>query len=304
MRNVLQGLHCAGVAGGFAGAGVRAGGNQGAGRRRGDGARQGGRRRVHAQLWQPIRLRERHDRRAAEKTGRRARRPIWWSSPAPAWTRCKRQIWSSPRRRVDVARALIGVGVRAGAPGPDLSTPETFKAALLKARSVSYVNPASGGTSGTYFEGLLQRMGIAEAMKPKIVYRTQGSEVADAVAKGEAEFGISFTSELQPNKGVKVAGTLPAAIQLPTIYAAAIPTSAGNGEAARAFLKTLSGAEARAALIKAGLEPVGARCTLAYLVLGSLRDQAGAEAIQRGWAAPGPAPRPRPPCAPPPPPPP
>jgi molybdate transport system substrate-binding protein len=160
--------------------------------------------------------------------------------------------------RVDVARALIGVGVRAGAPGPDLSTPETFKAALLKARSVSYVNPASGGTSGTYFEGLLQRMGIAEAMKPKIVYRTQGSEVADAVAKGEAEFGISFTSELQPNKGVKVAGTLPAAIQLPTIYAAAIPTSASNSEAARAFLKTLSGAEARAALIKAGLEPVGA----------------------------------------------
>ena len=72
--------------------------------------------------------------------------------------------------RVDVARALIGVAVRAGAPGPDLSTPETFKAALLEARSVSYVNPASGGTSGTYFEGLLKRMGIAEAMKPKIVY--------------------------------------------------------------------------------------------------------------------------------------
>src|SRR5688500_11908339 len=160
--------------------------------------------------------------------------------------------------RVDLARALIGVGVRAGAPSPDLSTPETFKAALLKARSVSYVNPASGGTSGTYFEGLLQRMGIADAMKAKIVYRTQGSAVADAVAKGEAELGITFTSELQPNKGVKVAGTLPAAIQLPTIYSAAIPTSAGNGEAARAFLKTLSGAEARAALIKSGLEPVGA----------------------------------------------
>ena len=67
--------------------------------------------------------------------------------------------------RVDLARALIGVGVRAGASSPDLSTPDTFKAALLKARSVSYVNPASGGTSGTYFEGLLQRMGIADAMK-------------------------------------------------------------------------------------------------------------------------------------------
>jgi molybdate transport system substrate-binding protein len=159
--------------------------------------------------------------------------------------------------RVDLARALIGVGVRAGAALPDLSTPDTFKAALLKARSVSYVNPASGGTSGTYFEGLMQRMGIADAMKTKIVYRTQGSEVADAVAKGEAELGITFTSELQPNKGVKVAGTLPAAIQLPTIYSAAIATAAGNGDAARAFLRTLTGAEGRTALTKAGLEPLG-----------------------------------------------
>ena len=159
--------------------------------------------------------------------------------------------------RVDLARALIGVGVRAGAPSPDLSTPDTFKAALLKARSVSYVNPASGGTSGTYFEGLMQRMGIADAMKPKIVYRTQGSEVADAVAKGEAELGISFTSELRPNKGVKVAGTLPAAIQLPTVYSAAVATTSGHGDAARAFLRTLAGAEGRAAVTKAGLEPLG-----------------------------------------------
>lgn len=158
--------------------------------------------------------------------------------------------------RVDLARALIGVGVRVGAPSPDLSTPDTFKAALLKARSVSYVNPASGGTSGTYFEGLMQRMGIADAMKAKIVYRTQGSEVADAVATGEAELGITFTSELQPNKGVTVAGTLPAAIQLPTIYAAAVATTAGSGEAARAFVRTLAGAEGRAAITKAGLQPV------------------------------------------------
>jgi len=159
--------------------------------------------------------------------------------------------------RVDLARALIGVGVRVGAPSPDLSTPDTFKAALLAARSVSYVNPASGGTSGTYFEGLLQRMGIAEVMKAKTIYRTQGAEVADAVARGEAELGITFTSELQPNTGVKVAGTLPAAIQLPTIYSAAIATAAGSGDAARAFLRALAGAEGRGAIARAGLEPIG-----------------------------------------------
>jgi molybdate transport system substrate-binding protein len=159
--------------------------------------------------------------------------------------------------RVDLARALIGVGIKTGAAPPDLSTTETFKAALLKAKSVSYVNPASGGTSGTYFEGLLQRMGIAAAIKPKTVYRTQGSEVAAAVAAGEAEIGITFTSELRPTAGVTVAGTLPADIQLPTIYAAAIVTNAPNADAARAFLGALAGAEGRAAVAKAGLEPVG-----------------------------------------------
>jgi molybdate transport system substrate-binding protein len=159
--------------------------------------------------------------------------------------------------RVDLARALVGVGVRAGAPSPDLSTPDTFKAALLQARSVSYVNPASGGTSGTYFEGLLQRMGIFDAMKPKIVYRMQGSEVAAAVASGAAELGITFTSELQPNPGVKVAGTLPAAIQLPTIYSAALVAGSQAADAGRAFLRALAGAEGRAAVKKAGLEPFG-----------------------------------------------
>ncbi len=162
--------------------------------------------------------------------------------------------------KVDLARGLIGVGVRAGAPSPDLSTTETFKAALLKAKTVSYVNPAAGGTSGTYFDGLLKKMGIADQMKSKIVFRTQGSEVADAVAKGEAEMGITFTSELAPNKGVKVAGTLPAAIQSPTIYSAAIVAGAANEAAARAFQRALAGAEGRAAIAKAGLEPLaGAR---------------------------------------------
>ena len=160
--------------------------------------------------------------------------------------------------KVELARGLIGVGVRAGAPMPDLSTADTFKAALLKAKSVSYVSPASGGTSGTYFEGLLARMGIADQMKPKIVYRNQGSEVADAVAKGEAEISITFTSELAPNKGVKVA-TLPAAIQSPTNYAGAIVAGGANEAAARAYLKALAGAQGRAAIKKAGLEPLAAR---------------------------------------------
>ena len=179
---------------------------------------------------------------------------------APAMDTLQKENRVVAASRVDLARALIGVAVRAGAPAPDLSTPETFKAALLKARTVSYVNPAAGGTSGTYIEGLLKRLGIADALKGKIVYRTLGSAVADAVADGDAELGITFTSELQQNRGVKVVGTLPASIQLPTIYSAAFATGAVSADAARALLRALTGAEWRATLTRAGLQPLdGAR---------------------------------------------
>ncbi len=175
---------------------------------------------------------------------------------APAMDMLQQQNLVVAASRVDLALALIGVGMHPDGALPDLSTPETFKAALLGARSVAYVSPAAGGTSGTYFEGLLESMGIADAMKSKIVYQTQGSEVAEAVASGAAEFGITFVSELLPNQGVRVAGTLPTAIQLPTIYAGAIATAAPNKEGARALLDMLAGAEGRAALINIGLEPI------------------------------------------------
>jgi molybdate transport system substrate-binding protein len=97
-------------------------------------------------------------------------------------------------------------------------------------------------------------MGIAEAMKARTVYRTLGSAVADAVAAGEAELGITFTSELQQNPGVKVAGRLPASIQLLTIYAGAVASGAPNGDAAGALLRALTGPEWRATLTRAGLE--------------------------------------------------
>ena len=173
---------------------------------------------------------------------------------APAMDTLEKEKRIAPGTRVNLARALIGVGVKVGAPSPNLSTPEAFKAALLAAESVSYVSPAAGGTSGTYIEGLIQKMGIAEAMKTKVVYQEQGSEVAAAVASGRAEMGLTFSSEMKPNPGVRVAGVLPAAIQMPTIYSAAL--TPGASDAARAFMRVLSGPEGRAAIERAGMEAV------------------------------------------------
>ena len=158
--------------------------------------------------------------------------------------------------RTQLVRALVGVAMKPGGTKPDLSSPDAFRDSLLKVKSVSYVNPKAGGTSGTYFEGLLAKMGIADRMKAKIVYRNQGSEVADAVAKGDAEIGISFIAELAPNKGVAIAGPLPEAIQLPTIYIAAIPKGSPNAEAARAFIQAMVSPSGTAVFKDAGLEPL------------------------------------------------
>ena len=159
--------------------------------------------------------------------------------------------------RVDLSRALIGVGVKAGSnTAPDLSSADAFKATLLKVRSVAYVNPAAGGTSGVHFDGLLKQMGIAEQMKSKTVFGTQGSEIATAIADGRAEIGITFSSEMIPNKGVRVAGNLPAAINLPTNYVAAISRSSANADAARAFIQAMRTAEGSKAIRASGMDPL------------------------------------------------
>jgi molybdate transport system substrate-binding protein len=162
--------------------------------------------------------------------------------------------------RTTLVRALVGVGVKAdGNASPDLSSVDAFKRSLLASKSVSYVDPKAGGTSGTYFEGLLARMGIADQMKPKIVYRTQGAGVADAVATGAAELGITFIAELSPNKGVKIAGPLPNEIQLPTNYLAGVPKVSTNQDAARAFIQAMTAPGGQAIFRGAGLQPLPAR---------------------------------------------
>ncbi len=175
---------------------------------------------------------------------------------APAMDGLEKDKAVAQGSRSELVRALIGVAMKPGANAPDLSSADAFKAALLKVRSVSYVNPKAGGASGTYFEGLLAKMGIADQMKSKIVYRNQGSEVADAVAKGEAEIGVSFIAELAPNKGVRIAGALPEAIQLPTNYAAAVPQGSANEAAARAFIRAMVSPSGTAVFKAAGLEPL------------------------------------------------
>jgi molybdate transport system substrate-binding protein len=152
-----------------------------------------------------------------------------------------------------LARVGVGVMVKAGAPVPDVSTVEAFKRALLEAKSVSYIDPASGGSSGIYVANLLQKLGIADQIKPKEKLK-KGGYVADLIKSGEAELGIHQISEIVPVKEVTLVGPLPAEIQNYTTYAAGVGTGAKDSEAAKALIKVLSGPAAAAVLKEKGMD--------------------------------------------------
>jgi molybdate transport system substrate-binding protein len=160
-----------------------------------------------------------------------------------------------PGTMTPIARAGLAVAVRQGAPVPDLSTPAAFTSALLAARGISYSDPTAGGSAAAYFARLLERLGMAAAVNAKATLGRNGHHVAELVADGTAELGISFLSELVAIKGVAIAGPLPAELQNYTVYAGAVPRAAALGAAAKALLASLTRPDADSVWRAAGLEP-------------------------------------------------
>ena len=156
---------------------------------------------------------------------------------------------------VKLAGVGIGVVVKEGAPKPDISTVEKFKAALLKAKTVAYIDPASGGSSGIYIDKLLEKLGIADQIRPKAKLK-KGGHVADLIVSGEAELGIHQISEIVPVKGAALVGPLPAEIQKTTIYAAGMSAATKDKDAAKELIEYLSGPDAAAVLKSKGMDPV------------------------------------------------
>jgi molybdate transport system substrate-binding protein len=156
--------------------------------------------------------------------------------------------------RVNLASVSIGVVVKEGAPKPDVSTVDAFKRALLEAKSVAYIDPASGGSSGIYIDKLLERLGIADQVRPKAKLK-KGGYVAELIVSGEAELGLHQISEIVPVKGAVLVGPLPKEIQNTTTYAAGLSASPQNKEAAQALIKMFSGPAAATVLKSKGMEP-------------------------------------------------
>jgi len=143
----------------------------------------------------------------------------------------------------------VGIAVKAGAPKPDVSTPEKLKAALLAAKSVIY----SQGASGQHFETIIQKLGIADAIKGKAVV-VQGRPVGAAIASGEAEIGVQQVAELRPVRGVDQFGEMPGDLQKQIPYSAGIPAKAKDAATARALVSFLRSEAALDVLKRKGMD--------------------------------------------------
>jgi molybdate transport system substrate-binding protein len=159
-----------------------------------------------------------------------------------------------PGSATPVAKVGVGVAVKAGAAKPDISTVAAFKAAMLNAKSVAYVDPKSGGSSGIYVAKLFQTLGIAAAMAPKSVL-VNGGLAAQAVADGRAEIAVQQASELLTVPGITLVGPLPREIQTETVYEAAIASDSTAPDAARALLDALATAAVHPMLNEKGMMP-------------------------------------------------
>lgn len=157
-----------------------------------------------------------------------------------------------PGSRVDIARSLIGMAVREGAPKPDISTVERLREVLLAARSIGY----SASASGIYIENeMFRRLGIHDQVMPK-ARKILSERVAAVVARGEVEIGFQQVSEIISVPGASFAGTIPEAVQRATIFSAGLSADPANPEGGRRLIAFLTSREAAPALVRTGLEPL------------------------------------------------
>jgi molybdate transport system substrate-binding protein len=159
--------------------------------------------------------------------------------------------------RVDLVKSPIGIAVKSGAPRPDISSAETIKKALLAAKTIAYSDSASGVYVSTE---MFAKLGIADEMKDK-ARKIPAIPVGEIVAHGDAEIGFQQISELKPVAGIDIVGPLPDELQKVTVFSAGIASISKEPEAGKALIKFLASPEARAEIVKSGMDPIAAGAT-------------------------------------------
>jgi molybdate transport system substrate-binding protein len=161
----------------------------------------------------------------------------------------------APGSDVTLASSGVGIAVRAGASKPDISTPEALRETLLKAKSIAYSEPSAGGASGVYFAKLLERMGIAEVMKPKTKYPPPGGFSGALLLTGEAELAVQQKPELMHVSGTEIVGLLPGDLNVVTEFAAGVGSDSKHADAGKALIAMLRSPQSAAVFKAKGLDP-------------------------------------------------
>jgi molybdate transport system substrate-binding protein len=154
--------------------------------------------------------------------------------------------------RTAIAHSGIGVEVRAGETRPEISSVDAFKGALLNAKSIGYLKHE--GTSGAYLAGLFDRLGIAEAIKSKVI-RPETDIVSELVAMGEVELGMVVMTQILTTPGVELVGPIPRELQFQVAWSGGVSTNSAAPNMAMDLIKYLTGPIALPVLKAQGMEP-------------------------------------------------
>jgi molybdate transport system substrate-binding protein len=153
--------------------------------------------------------------------------------------------------KADIARTSIGVAVKSGAAKPDIGSEDAFKRTLLAAKSITYTKESQ---TGVYLTRQIERLGLAEAIKDKLILQPGGAMTTPAVANGEAELGIVLVSDILATPGVDLVGPLPASLQNYVMQTAALSATAKQPASGAALIKYLASPAAGAVFNAKGLE--------------------------------------------------
>jgi molybdate transport system substrate-binding protein len=154
--------------------------------------------------------------------------------------------------RTPIARSGMALAIRPGARRLDIGTTDALKRALLDAHSIAF---AGEGAAGVFFKGLVQRLGIAEAVTSKSKVTDSGLLVGDAVVRGDAEIGVLPLSEILAIGGVEVLGTFPPDVQSYAVMVGGVSAGAKEGAAATDLLRFITAPDALPVIRKKGMEP-------------------------------------------------
>jgi molybdate transport system substrate-binding protein len=152
--------------------------------------------------------------------------------------------------RIPIGRSELGVGIRAGAPRPDIRSVATFRQALRQAPSITY--PQDGASRG-YIEQMFERLGIAGDVKAKIVLAPGSGPATESVAAGKAAMVLTLFSEIVPTHGVEILGPFPGEYQSDIRFGAATSAQSKHTDAATALIAFLAGPEVTAVLKAKGI---------------------------------------------------